>query len=331
MHHEPSRPLRRTRSSGLGKPLWPWKRWKVASAGALLLAPAVFAAYPIRPPAGNLGPELSAPFRDLMERKVPPPDSSSRDYRILIVPGFFADPMSRVFGYFADEISALRDAGMKEGADYEVLGPESGFSGEASVEGNARAIVKAIRASDRPVLLVTHSKGSADALAALLDQPDIQGRVRGWFSIQGAVWGSPVADEVSKSWDHLVLDQALRWYGGSPRALTDLRRPTRYSYMTSHREGIAALVRKVPTVSLASWKLSSRMSWNLRQIDLFYYPDYPLNISDGLVEIDDALIPGTPYILLKGVDHDDTTISSAFQGFDRRAFIGAILALFPGL
>lgn len=301
--------------------------WAIVSICSLLLAPCSFADYSIRPPVGEPGPDLSARFSDLMAQKPVIRRGALQGYRILIVPGIFADPIGANMGYFSDEIGALKEAGLQEGVDFRKVGRAEGFSGEASVEENGRAIARAIQASDRPVLLITHSKGTADALDALLEHPDLQARVRGWFSIQGAVWGSPIADTVSGSWERLLLGRALRWYGGSPRALTDLRRPFRHSYMVAHQAGIASLIRAIPTVTFASWKLYSGMAWVLRQIDLFYYPDYPRNISDGMIEIDDALIPGAPYILVSGVDHDDTTMSAP-STFDRRSFIGVILSLF---
>lgn len=68
------------------------------------------------------------------------------------------------------------------------------------------------------------------------------------------------------------------------------------------------------------------MSWPLRQIDLLYYSQYPHNFSDGLVEIDDALIPGSSYIIANGVDHGDTTMKIGTD-FDRQSFMRLILAL----
>lgn len=289
------------------------------------LTPALQAAYVVEPPAGSVGPDFSGQYKNLMAQGVSIPADELRNYKLIIVPGLFSDPIARIFGYFQDEVRALKAAGLQEGADFEILGKADGFNGEAGVQTNSEAIAKAIRASDRPVLLVTHSKGTVDALKALIDEPALRSWVRGWFSIQGAVWGSPVADVVAQSWDDTVVNQVLRLFGGNSKALTDLRRPTRYKYMLSHQDDVAAVMREVPTISFASWKDYADMSWTLREIDLFYYPGYKKDISDGLVEIDDALIPGTPYIVASGVDHGDTTLSLD-NGFDRRAFMSAIAA-----
>ena len=61
------------------------------------------------------------------------------------------------------------------------------------IAGNAARIAAAIEASPRPVLIVAHSKGGLEALAALLT-PGIAPRCHGFLALQSPFRGSPVAD-----------------------------------------------------------------------------------------------------------------------------------------
>ncbi len=96
---------------------------------------------------------------------------------------------------------------------------------EGSISTNAVEVARAIGAAPGPVTLVTHSKGSLDALAALVANPALAPtRVQAWVSLQGPFYGSPLAD--LNSGDPLV--RALTGYllekgfGGSPDTLLEI-------------------------------------------------------------------------------------------------------------
>lgn len=69
--------------------------------------------------------------------------------------------------------------------------------------------VAAIRKSDRPVLIISQSKVSIAVLSTLVAQPELAARVRGWFSIQDAFGGSPIADSVEASDPHASFTYAI--------------------------------------------------------------------------------------------------------------------------
>ncbi|MGP1609866.1 MAG: hypothetical protein ACTS5G_04090, partial [Burkholderiales bacterium] len=79
-----------------------------------------------------------------------------RRHQVLLVPGYFSnlDP-----AYFTEQLRWLASIGVNR----EKVAIEPG----QGVATNAKIVAAAIRKSQRPVILVTHSKGSVDALEAL--------------------------------------------------------------------------------------------------------------------------------------------------------------------
>lgn len=123
------------------------------------------------------------------------------------------------------------------------------FDTSESVEHNARAIREAIRAADKPVIVVSHSKGGLDTLEALLAVPGFWGRnVVGWVALQAPFHGSNVADPAPSP----IHDLLLRVVGGNGQALDDLKTTTRAVYMDTHAEQIAQLTAAIPVVSAYS-------------------------------------------------------------------------------
>ena len=67
---------------------------------------------------------------------------------------------------------------------------------EGPITANAAEIARAITTAPGPVTLVTHSKGSLDALAALSGDPALAAppRIAAWISLQAPFYGLPLAD-----------------------------------------------------------------------------------------------------------------------------------------
>ncbi len=123
------------------------------------------------------------------------------------------------------------------------------FDTSESVAHNARAIREAIRAADKPVIVVSHSKGSLDTLHALLAVPGFWGRkVVGWVALQAPFHGSPLADPAPSA----MHDLLLRVVGGNGEALDDLKTTTRAVYMETRRDRIAELTAAIPVISAYS-------------------------------------------------------------------------------
>jgi triacylglycerol esterase/lipase EstA (alpha/beta hydrolase family) len=194
------------------------------------------------------------------------------------------------------------------------------------VANNGAAIAEVLLESERPVLLISHSKGTVDSMDALLNAPQARKKVAAWFSLQGAVGGSILADVLGLGWKRSVVGELLKKYGGNLESLDDLRTSSRQAYLASHAAEIAALVEEVPVISFASTKKFEELTPSLRRLVWAFEPDYQERVGDGLVELKNAFIPGAPYVVMRGVDHVET-IYRGPQALDRARFFRAVLVM----
>jgi hypothetical protein len=281
--------------------------------------------YKIAPPSGQMRENLSAKFQHFMHADNLPLDANAlHAFKIVFVPGLLADPVDLGFGYFQEEMDALKNVGLKEGSDFAKIGPSDHFSGEQSVEANANAIAAFLSQSERPVLLITHSKGSLDSLTALIRHPELRKKVTAWFAIQAPFWGSPIADLITDlPADRGLLSGILQLNHGSMAAVGDLRRLDRHAFMNANAAEIDKIARQIRTISFASSKSFMSMNLSLAFVTGAYCnSSYGCNSSviDGLVEIDDALLPGTDYVVVDGLDHGDTVLAWS-NALDRGQFM----------
>lgn len=228
---------------------------------------------------------------------------------------------------------------------------------EQSVEHNSRIVLDAIRASPKPVIIISHSKGGLDTLEAL---QQLRGRalekVAGWIPVQSPFLGSPGADR--------VLDQPLVRYwishflehptvGGSRESLAGMTTRACERYYLSRRRRIARILREVPTVAFTSWKeigfldlLGELTRLGLR-LNLFLNPwllwsplfglalilkgvagslNWLAAKSDGLVPALRARLPEMDFVEEEGVDHFAPFVDHG-GAFDRLEFTQALLAM----
>jgi hypothetical protein len=295
----------------------------------LSLLPA-FAGSEMSPPAGEAGTELTARFSEFS--RTPPVLTKERlaAYKLLFVPGFNADYVQKARGYFLDQRAVLHELGLEEGTDFLVVQHQEGFSGEKSVANNAAAIARLIRGSDRPVLIVSHSKGGVDVLEALFADPLARARVKGWISIQGAFFGSVLADTLSQGASSALVDLYLRAFGGGIDSLKDLRQPLRLGYMSTHLNEISALVKQLPILEVSTRKPQAELPINLKLLIPFFGPESAAGQTDGMLEIKNTLLPAAPFVVMEGIDHEELT-QGAGGGFDRSRFTRVLLAFFLGL
>ena len=290
------------------------------------------------PPEGTMRSNLSAEFAALMESASTQKSlfRELQNFKILIVPGFKNAAMARSSGDFADQISVLKDGGLIEKVDFQLLSAADNFGGLREMASNAAAIAQAISSSNRPVILVSQSKGSVDVLEALSNHVELQGHVHAWFSIQGALWGSQIADGIeAKPKDRFYFHHAMQLLGGSPTTIIELQKTIRTKYMRDHAATIRQLCQRIHVISWASYKAPSEIWWPLQKLDGGYFKNVSLFQSDGVVQLPDALLPQSDYIIVNNVDHADSTLQvvdknrkkTESSGFDRRRFMIAIAAL----
>ena len=236
--------------------------------------------------------------------------------KVLIVPGFLGN---HYHGYFTDQMNWLWAIGVS----YEKVG----INTEQTPRFNARIIAQAIASSDRPVIIISHSKGSLDVLETLLSHRELVGKVKGWVSLQGALLGSPVADFVvhSSRLDSLA-SKFLKKLGGTRESLVSLTTTEAQRHYQQNAASITEILGRVPTVAFASWKDSQPRRINsLLELPRDWMERQGIR-SDGLVPPANAVLPGMGCVMVPGIDHADTVLSR-FSNIDRVRLTKALLAV----
>ncbi len=250
-------------------------------------------------------PEGSPPCESSLRREPgegPLPFEPLRDagaasrYRIGFVPGLFAECLAPLLRPFADAETALRASG------YDVA--YFPVPGRGSVEANARFLAERIDctpADARPWILVTYSKGLADALEYVVTHSRENNRVAAIVSFSGAALGSPLADVLESSYREYLAGLPLpRCPAGSGSEIDDMKRASRHQWW--ERNGSRVTVPVLGVVATASPDRVSFGSWTtyrkLSEID-------PRN--DGKILWNDQLVPGG--YLLGFVDADHWSIA----------------------
>ncbi len=245
-----------------------------------------------------------------------------RRHKVLLVPGYFGDFDPN---YFADQWQWL----VSMGVEREKVAVKS----RQSVLINAPIIAIAIRDSIRPVILITHSKGSVDALEALRAEPSLRTKVKGWISLQGAFFGSPVADMLldGSQLDPLVAILILGYFGSTKESAQGLTTSASLAYYRNHKAMIDQVVREVPAIAFAS---ALDTAPGTRPNTTLEIPSELMARrgirSDGLVPLDAAVLPGMDFVKVSGVDHI-APVMSALQRLDRVRMTKALLLALPKL
>ncbi len=258
-------------------------------------APAVTAhAEPAAPFAAKTGPHeldqtaaFAAGFERVSAGNAGPLPAAAGKFRYLLARGFLWEDLP---GYMVPNLERLRALGL----DVELVDTDPAGSEET----NGAMLAAAIAASDKPVILLGHSKGALDSLAALRDRPELQEKVAVLVALQSPYFGSPVADHVI--W-RTALDEAQKKYARLfDQAYRDeplfLRKPL-IQFSRRERAGLP----DQPPELRAGLKLFSIVTSRARQR------------SDGVVSPEHGVIPGAVYASIGGADHVDTILGRKVQ------------------
>ncbi len=247
-------------------------------------------------------------------------------FPVMFVPGLASDCAGQ-----AELIDAeLRPTLERLGHAFRTL-PVSGLSSGAA---NARRLAEALLASPAdmpPVVLLTHSKGTVDALNMLVDHPATVARVAAVVSLAGAVGGSPLARLASG--DALAIaawSPGMRCDAGDLGALDSLVPEGRQRWLAEH-----PLPASVRYYSLVAMPGPGRISPGLVLGHRLLSRIDPRN--DGNVLFSDQVIPGATLLGYANADH--WTIASNLSGsanpivraaagampFPRRAMVEALV------
>ncbi|WP_203073335.1 lipase family protein [Falsiroseomonas ponticola] len=218
--------------------------------------------------------------------------------RILLCYGLLGEVMAGLrpvgLDYMAGQIDWLRRIG--------VAAQVIRLPTVAPIGVNAGRIAEAALDGDGPFILVGHSKGGVEALAALL-RPGMASRARGFIALQAPFRGSPVADRILRLGAiHVAVHHAARLLGlGSRRGAKDLTTPVREAWMRDHEAAIAALVQAVPVATLATAIGPNPAPQDRAHAPVARWMEASgAGPSDGLVPVASALLPGARQLVLKG-------------------------------
>lgn len=178
---------------------------------------------------------------------------SGRNLIAVVVPGVGYDCFKPWLNSPGTVVTQLRQSGY----DAIMLDVE-GLSSSAN---NARQIRDAILAmplsgSASRLVLIGYSKGAPDILEAVVDYPEIRGRVAAVVSAAGAIGGSPLANDAEQfQADMLRYFPGATCTSGDGGAVQSLRPATRQAWMANH-----PLPRDVRYYSLVTYPQPERIS-----------------------------------------------------------------------
>jgi len=279
----------------------------------------------------DLTPDFNAAWETADQKLGQSEKAELREYKVLLVRGFmtggYVEPFA-LFGkkvwvgrYFNDQMEVLKELGV----EYSMVDIDSVMMPAH----NAAKVAAEIRASAKPVIIISHSDGGMYALQALIENPELAPRVRGFISLQTPFLGSPVADYVLRNKAlAAAMSKTLGYFGGSLEALASLSQSERAAFLSRNGGDIRRVVSSVRVISFATLK-----------------PDLPGKIdtllgiprdamlksgiaNDGLVPTDSAILPGSDFVRLSGLDHIAPVMAEdMFLKFDRARMTKTLLLM----
>jgi hypothetical protein len=240
----------------------------------------------------------------------------SRDYRVLIVPGFmsscFADSPA-----FNEGLPVLRD---KYGVNVEYFQVPNDGS-----DTNAKLIADFLKEKStgdaRKWILVGYSKGTPDLQETLARYPSVRAQTAAFISVAGASGGSNIADAIPA-----MVDKYMNQYKLNPTCKGDmavgfksLSKIVRGEFLANYPNPF------VPTYSIIAASNKNTTSKALLQTWQMLFTYDPLQ--DGQLTRQDAIIPGSTYLGVAKGDHfavalpfDKSTDATIKAGMDKTKY-----------
>lgn len=219
--------------------------------------------------------------------------------RVLLVYGLLGDVVASLRRVGMDYMHGVEDWLRAGGADASVVKLPTA----APVQANATRLATELRFDPRPALIIAHSKGGLETLAALM-APEVRRHCAGFIALQSPFLGSPVADAIIGARPvaaaAMALAKMLRI--GSGEGLRDLTTPARLAWMTQHAGAIAEALKQVPVVCVATELKpgSARGRERLHLAAARWMEKQGAGPNDGLVSVSSALLSGAKHLVLPG-------------------------------
>jgi len=260
--------------------------------------------------------ELMRQLRRTKKPRPPAEDPARFDY--LLVGGIVSDYLHHV-GYFREFTRELVSEGVPA-KQIQTLFPPSHQSVEHNVANALPAAwAKLIAKSDRPIVIIAHSKGAVEMVNFLLANPELQDRVEAIHCIQGAFGGSELADFLMKEYDQpgrperlwprtgmrifRLLDRVLHGRIAGVESLTTARARERVmGWYREHSEGLKKIVSKV--IFTTTYQEPQKMDLRLR-VGGNYLESVGALDNDGAVAEKNQFITGLAdrVVSISGIDH----------------------------
>ena len=196
------------------------------------------------------------------------------------------------------------------------------------IAANALLLRAALHEGPTGALVVAHSKGGVEALAALVE-PETAARCAAFLAFQSPFLGSPVADLVVESAPLTGSARATAqlFQTGSGAGLQDLTTTARTAWMAEHADSVHRLTETLPVVTVASdFQPRLRLGRDTHLAALTLWLRERVGPNDGQVSVESALLPGARHLIepgshialiSRGTGHDP-------EGALRRALLAAL-------
>lgn len=219
----------------------------------------------------------------------------NRNYFYFLIPGLYYKRWGDA--YMKDNIALLN----RLGVSYKLININSD-----TVENNASFIrgyiIDHIRRDKRKLVIIGHSKGAVDAGTAIAKY-NLYNYVHAFISIQAPWFGTPIVDEQEYSIIKIFNTIASLMDNGDKEALRDMGYQRRYNLIYKYPFNTS----KTKTISFVSTIQSGS--------SLFYLiPDSLMrsksnSYTDGVLRPVDGIIPGSDYIQIDGMSHNESVLS----------------------
>ncbi|MCE9669284.1 lipase [Myxococcus stipitatus] len=251
------------------------------------------------------GADATPRFRQLLGRVregEPVLPAEARRHQYVLVRGMLGDELP---GYLLDNVQRLERRGL------DVL--EAPVDTEGLLRDNVAVLREVLLDAahfGRSVVLVGHSKGGVESTAVLALYPELRRVVRAVVTLQAPYGGSSIAHDLATAPEmRRLIDFAFPLlFHGVSRSVEELSYPQRMAFVREH-----PYPADIPTVSLATWRLS-RLS-TLYPLQRYLRERYQY-ASDGMVTALDAEVPGARVVRLDDMDHAEPALR-AFPGLSR--------------
>lgn len=296
-----------------------------------LLAALFFGLWAASSPARNR--DLSKPLNQLLEQGISETRlvAALRPYHVIFVSGFLSNVQIRPrwIGnkffhsgeHFNDQIAWLTRNG--------IANQRIDLNSEAIPLQNGGELALRLRPIQKPILLITHSKGGLDVLHMLVNWPSIRPKIAGWVAIQAPFHGTPVANFVAgHRFTRDISYPLLDLVGGSHETVGQLSTATTEAYLAANAPTIAAILDRIPVVCFGSHKPNIKGRDMPLQFAVLRHWMLRHGIrNDGLVPERSAILPGADFALIDGIHHAAPVADEGGFRFSRVPFTQALVSL----